>query len=275
MNRTADRHARPSRPPLRGVAGFALAGLFCLSGMAAAAPAPGGDAKPAAKKPATKRPPNPALQPVPDDATLPRVLLIGDSISMGYTVPVRDRLKGKANVHRPLTNAGPTTRGLAELDNWLAAANTGGPSDRKWDVIHFNFGLHDLKYADGKGTIADVTTGKQQVPPAEYERNLRELVKRLRATDAALVWCSTTPVPEGTTGRIAGDEVRYNDVAARVMKEGGVATNDLFAFSKARLADIQRPANVHFSDEGSTVLAEQVAEAIVAALAGRKPAKGG
>jgi hypothetical protein len=44
---------------------------------------------------------DPSLDPINDDPALPRVLLIGDSISMGYTLPVRTALKGKANVHRP------------------------------------------------------------------------------------------------------------------------------------------------------------------------------
>ncbi len=86
------------------------------------------------------RPRNPAFALVTDDPKLPRVLLIGDSISIGYTVPVRELLAGQANVHRPLTNCGPTTRGLEQLDGWLG--------EEKWDVIHFNFGLHDLKYID-------------------------------------------------------------------------------------------------------------------------------
>src|SRR5512137_2492523 len=43
----------------------------------------------------------PAFAPVSDDPKLPRVLLIGDSISIGYTLPVRKLLAGKANVHRP------------------------------------------------------------------------------------------------------------------------------------------------------------------------------
>ena len=51
--------------------------------------------------------------PVTDDPKLPRVLLIGDSISIGYTLPTRDFLKGKVNLHRIPTNGGPTTRGLA------------------------------------------------------------------------------------------------------------------------------------------------------------------
>jgi acyl-CoA thioesterase-1 len=118
-------------------------------------------------------------------------------------------------------------------------------------VIHFNFGLHDLKYADEKGTlVADVTQGKPQIAPADYERNLRQLVERLRATGASLVWCSTTPVPEGAAGRVVGDDVKYNEVAARVMREAGVPTNDLYAFAKPRLAEIQRKADVHCTAKG-------------------------
>ena len=86
---------------------------------------------------------------------LPRVLLIGDSISIGYTLPTRELLDGKANVHRIPTNGGPTTRGLEQLDRWLG--------DSRWDVIHFNFGLHDLKRADAKGTLVDVSQGPRQV----------------------------------------------------------------------------------------------------------------
>jgi acyl-CoA thioesterase-1 len=50
---------------------------------------------------------------------LPRVLLIGDSISIGYTIPTRKLLKGKANVHRIPVNGGPTTRGLEQVENWV------------------------------------------------------------------------------------------------------------------------------------------------------------
>src|SRR5258708_28446482 len=87
---------------------------------------------------AAQQRPNPAMQDVEHVHGLPRVLLIGDSISMGYTVPVRELLKGKANVHRIPTNGGPTTNGITNLKAWLG--------DSKWDVIHFNWGLHDVKF---------------------------------------------------------------------------------------------------------------------------------
>src|SRR5581483_1704324 len=80
---------------------------------------------------------DPSLSPVTDDPMKPRVLLIGDSISMGYTLPVRKLLADRANVHRIPENGGPTTTGLKNIEKWLG--------DDKWDVIHFNWGLHDLK----------------------------------------------------------------------------------------------------------------------------------
>ena len=202
---------------------------------------------------------------ITDNPSLPRVLLIGDSISIGYTVPVRQLLTKEANVHRPRTNCGPTTRGLDGIDAWLG--------DKNWDVIHFNWGLHDLKFMGPNGeNLADPksTTSHQQVPPAEYEKNLRKLVVRLKKTGATLIWCSTTPVPEGAKGRVVGDSVAYNKIAAKVMKDEGVAIDDLYSFAKARAKEIQLPANVHFSKDGSAKLAEQVATSIRAALKSTK-----
>jgi len=189
--------------------------------------------------------------PITDDPKLPRVLLIGDSISIGYTLPARKLLEGKANVHRIPTNGGPTTNGLKNLDSWLG--------NGKWDVIHFNWGLHDLRMdADGK----------HQVPLDEYEKNLRELVKRLKTTKAKLIWCSTTPVPDAKVSppRKNADVVAYNAVAKKIMDAEGVAINDLYAFAAPRLERIQQKANVHFTPEGSEALAEEVARRIAETL---------
>jgi acyl-CoA thioesterase-1 len=201
------------------------------------------------KTPRRKRPPNPAFAPVTDDPALPRVLLIGDSISIGYTVATREALDGKANVHRAPVNCGPTSRGLEGIDAWLG--------DGRWDVIHFNWGLHDLKRIEGK----------HQVPIEAYEKNLRRLVGRLKKTGATLIWCSTTPVPEGCTPpRSDEDTLAYNAVAKKIMDEKKIAVNDLYAFALPKLTKIQQPANVHFTREGSAVLAGQVAAAILEAL---------
>ena len=211
-----------------------------------------------AKKP--KRKPNPVFAPVKDNPKLPRVLLIGDSISIGYTLPTRDFLKGKANLHRIPTNGGPTTKGLASIDEWLG--------NRKWDLIHFNWGLHDLKYMgpNGENLFPKEKGGKPQVPIDAYEKNLDKLVTRLKNTGAKLIWRNTTPVPPGSKGRYVGDSVKFNTAAARVMKKHGVPTHDLFTMSKKRMREIMRPANVHYTPEGSKVLGKDVARVIMEAL---------
>ena len=201
---------------------------------------------------AAQRAPDPALTEVEDVAGLPRVLLVGDSISIGYTIPVRELLKGKANVHRILTNGGPTSNGVQHIGEWLGSGN--------WDVIHFNWGLHDLKIGND---------GVRQVPIAEYERNLRELVGRMRKSGARLIFASTTPVPEAKVNppRVNADVIAYNKVAAKVMQESGIPTDDLYSLAMPNLAAIQLPANVHYTPEGYKMLAGQVADSILQALA--------
>ncbi len=185
-----------------------------------------------------------------DDPALPRVLIIGDSISIGYTPAVRTNLKGKANVHHNEGNASDTKNGVAKLKNWLG--------DGKWDVIHVNFGLHDIKFADGK----------HQVPQADYEKNLRSILSDLKATKAKIIWCSTTPVAPGTKGpgRKNEDVLAYNEAAKKIAESLGVPINDLYAFAASRLEKIQLPMNVHFTPEGSKALAGPVTEHILKAL---------
>ena len=192
------------------------------------------------------------MDPIQDAAGLPRVLLIGDSISIGYTEPVRKMLEGKANVHRIPTNGGPTKNGVANIAKWLGTS--------KWDVIHCNWGIHDLKY---------MPDGKRQVEPADYEANLRGLVATLKKTGAKLIWATTTPIPDGELNppRKFGQVKEYNDIAARVMAENGVAIDDLNAYITPQLATLQKPRDVHFTTAGSEYLARQVAGEIGKALA--------
>lgn len=216
-------------------------------------------------KPAASLRAQPAFAQVEEQPGLPRVLLIGDSISMGYTIPVRKLLAGKANVLRPSTNCGPSSRGIKSIDEWLGSS--------KWDVIHFNFGLHDIVFysADGSKRVDPTEAGaRHQVPADEYAKNLRTIVAKLKATGAELIWCSTTPVPEGAAGRVADEATAYNAISAQVMKENGIVINDLHAFALPKLKEIQQPKNVHFTPQGSAALAKQVTQAIEAALSKRQ-----
>jgi len=107
---------------------------------------------------------DPAFELITDDPKLPRVLLMGDSVSIAYTLDVRKALSGLANVHRVPANCGSTKTALGSygLVRWLAA-------NEKWDVIHFNHGLHDLSYRfaddsdkDAKGNYATPANGGHQ-----------------------------------------------------------------------------------------------------------------
>ena len=184
---------------------------------------------------------------------LPRVLLIGSSVSVGYTPPVQRQLAGEANVHRIPGMAGTTANIVPHLDEWLG--------DSRWDVIHFTFGLRDVTRA-ADGTIA--------VPLAEFERNTAQIVKRLKATGAKLIWASATPVPRDDLKpvRKAEDVLKYNAAAHAIMTANGVAVDDLYALALPRLKEIQRPNNVHFTEAGYEALGAQVAAAIRAQLRG-------
>ena len=191
--------------------------------------------------------------PIIEDSRLPRVMIIGDSISVGYTDEVRKLLAGKANVYRVAGNAGPSNSGVQKLAEWLA------PTNGTWNVIHFNFGLHDIKLGTGgKNNQPYATSDGHQVPLEEYERNLCRIVARFKTTGAELIWCSTTPVPAGKLDppRQPDDVLKYNMSARNVMTKNDVAIDDLFAVALPRLADIQLPNNVHFTKQGSAELAK-------------------
>lgn len=191
---------------------------------------------------------NPAIRAIKDTPGLPRVLLIGDSISIGYTLQVRELLKGKANVHRIPVNGGATEVGLSGMKAWLG--------DGHWDVIHFNFGLHDAKHSSE-------TT--QRATREQYAENLRKLVAQMKATGAQLIFATTTPVPNDgvlSPTRKFDSIPERNEAAARVMKEAGVAIDDLYAVMLPVQAKVGRPNDVHFGPEGYELLAKAVAASI-------------
>jgi len=194
----------------------------------------------------------PEFEFVPDIEGNPRALLIGDSISMGYTVPVRKLLSDKINIHRIPQNGEHTPTGLNNLDKWLG--------DGGWDLVHFNFGLHDIKRL--KGDKLDVA-GDLNVSLEEYEMNLDAIVRQLKETGAKLVWAATTPVQEGSHGRKSGDEIQYNNTAAKVMEKQQVYVNDLHTFVMPELKKYQLPnGNVHYNQEGYEFLGKKVAAVI-------------
>jgi hypothetical protein len=203
-----------------------------------------------------------------EHAGLPRVLLLGDSISIGYTPFVTTMLAGTANVSRPTRNGKPinwgtTDFGLASLGQQLG--------EGRWDVIHFNWGLHDICYRNPDSQVQgnrDKFNGTLSTEPERYKSNLEQLVALLKRAGDKLIWATTTVVPPDEAGRIEGDEVKYNEIAKEIMDANSVLINDLHSVTRQfALEMFTAPGNVHFTKEGYEKLAEQVVLAIKRSLA--------
>ena len=203
---------------------------------------------------------NPAFTKVIDNPALPRVLIIGDSISISYTAATRELLDGVVNLHRVPGNAGETEMGIKGIPKWLA------PKNGKWDLIHFNWGLWDLCYRNPKSKNQgkrDKANGTLTHTPEIYAANLEKIVLELKKTGATLVFATTTPVPVGELGRKVGDDDVYNAAALTVMKRHGIPINDLHAVAKGKMDTYGKaPGDVHFTEKGAAVLAAAVAESI-------------
>ncbi len=196
-------------------------------------------------------------------ADIPNVLILGDSISIGYTPFVQELMKGKANVYRPMKedgkpeNCSGTTNGVQHIDRWIG--------DRKWDVIHFNFGLHDLKHEDPATKKATKNPkDPYQADLKAYKKNLKSILGRLQDTGAQLIYATTTPVPNKQVSPLREPEtvIKYNKAAIKIMKKANVPINDLYSLVLPKLSEIQRVNNVHFIDAGSQLMAEQVVETV-------------
>jgi len=182
-----------------------------------------------------------------DKDDLPRVLLVGDSITRGYFGGVEKHLAGKAYCARLTTSkcvSDPTFN-----DDLLLLLK-----QYEFSAIHFNNGLHGWGYTE-----------------EQYRDGLLKTVAVVKkhSDGAKLIWATTTPVRESSdlqkfaerTDRV---KVRNKD-AAEIMKDSGVSTNDLFGLVKDH-ADWQSTDGVHFNAKGNEALAKQVAESVLTDL---------
>lgn len=204
-----------------------------------------------------------------DDPNLPRVLVVGDSISNNYDNAARAALKGKANYHLCDFNCWSTFHGLDFMEYWMGDYTRKG---LQWDVIQFNHGLHDLKQPSPEAPYA--------VPLEKYKENLKKEIEIMKKSGATLIWCSTTPVyrsSNGRYGRQQGAEKAFNAAAMEVISQyPEIQVNDLCkVVNESAVFDNWRKGrgDVHFyKDEEQAVLGKAVADAVMQALAARKAA---
>jgi len=187
--------------------------------------------------------------PTKDVAGLPRVLIIGDSISKGHTQQVRE-LAGVAPVHQVQGNTGRTDMDIARMDAYLA------PKLGSSDIIHFNSGLGGLCYRN-----LDCKT----------QGNLEKVVGQLKATGAETIFATTTPVSEEKAGRRLGDDKISNAIPIKLMETRGIRVNDLHSVMAGSMKKLAKePGDVHFTDEGSRKLANAVITAIPSTIVAKQ-----
>lgn len=178
---------------------------------------------------------------------LPRVLLIGDSITGGYGPEVADELKGKVSVARLTTSKSIGDPALlAEVAMVL--------SQCRFDVVHFNNGLHGWGYTE-----------------AEYEKSFPELVATIRkhAPKAKLIWATITPTRNRENLAVFAEGTKRvqarNKIAEGIVAKEGIAVDDLYGLVKDH-PEYWSPDGVHFNGKGIAAQVEQVTKRILESI---------
>jgi lysophospholipase L1-like esterase len=178
---------------------------------------------------------------------LPRVLLLGDSITGGYGPKVADELKGKASVARLTTSK--------SIGDPMLLAEVALVLDQcRFDVVHFNNGLHGWGYSE-----------------VEYEKSFPDLVAMIRkhAPKAKLIWATTTPTRTKSDLAVFAEGTKRvearNKIAEGIAAKEGIAVDDLYGLVKDH-PEFWSNDGIHFNGKGIAAQAEQVAKRILECL---------
>lgn len=196
----------------------------------------------------------------------PNVLLYGDSISIKYTSEVRKSIGEDASVFRLFKNGGSShdfISNMNKMNETMFQPYLEQGWKFKWDLIHFNVGLHDLKFLKRKHLNKD---GKQVSSIQVYKDNLEKIYTYLKTEypKAKLIFATTTSVPKNAKGRYEGDSIKYNKAAIEVLsKYPEIIINDLYSFTLPHSKEwSQEPGNVHYNELGFTKQGKEVAKII-------------
>ena len=208
---------------------------------------------------------------------LPDVLILGDSISLGYTGMVKAKLKGVANVSRPACNCGPSQFYLSSMKGWVGT--------NRWDVIHVNFGIWDNHYLKGASNGMGLYWGREvtnalppiargtairdlgfriRTPAKEYEKNMRTILGYLKTRADRVVFGLTTPLQAWQGDDRCGRIRVYNEIATAVCEDLNVEVDDLYAVAERNLD--KQSDGVHYHPAGYEALAESVVRSVTNAL---------
>ena len=180
-----------------------------------------------------------------NETNLPRVLLIGDSIARAYYPEVEKNLAGKAYVGRLSSSAFISDPILLKQIEMIL-------SQYKFDVIHFNNGMHGWQHSE-----------------KEYEQAFPKFLETIQeyAPNAKLIWANTTPLkvspnlpPDNQTQATDERIAARNVIAFKFALANGIPVDDLN--TPLRGHPEFHSDNVHFNDQGIAIQAAQVATEI-------------
>ena len=156
-----------------------------------------------------------------------KIVLIGDSIRMGYDKYVKEALSSVAEVYYPNENCRFAENVLRFAHEWKSKGEW--PDDV--DLVHWNAGLWDALelFEDEPLTTLDY-----------YEQAIFRIHKRLRMLfpHAKIVFATSTAVLEDKCGknfrRRNSTIEKYNETALRALKNTDTSSiNDLYPISKS------------------------------------------
>jgi lysophospholipase L1-like esterase len=186
---------------------------------------------------------------------LPNVLLLGDSIRIGYRSFVEKELQGIAKVWAPDENCRTTDNIIYNLQGWI--------KNQDPDLVHINVGLHDIR------TLTyDSKPGETIVKPLHYHENLETIFRWIQQNvGCRIIWATTTPVLDDRIKAHNKSFIRYNvdvqkinKIAMKVCRKNDVPVNDLYAFVKQKIGeDGIKEDGVHYSEGAYRKLGTHVA----------------
>ncbi|CAN5488938.1 SGNH/GDSL hydrolase family protein [soil metagenome] len=188
-----------------------------------------------------------------------KIVLIGDSIRLGYAPTVRDELHSIAEVWAPEPNSQHSVNVILHFNEWVLKTAP--------DIVHMNAGLWDIRKVLPNDT-ANV------VPLARYRENVALLLRLARENSKAkFIWATMTPIDQeqcitahaaiGLIRRVATDVALYNAAAVEECRAAGVEVNDLHQFVlDHNPAAIRTADGVHYTPEGYALLGKQVAAVV-------------
>lgn len=188
-----------------------------------------------------------------------KVILLGDSIRMGYDKYVKDALEGVAEVYYPAVNCQFSQNLLRFVGSWK--------NDGKWptdaDIVHWNAGLWDVAEICGEPPITLEEQYSEMI--ARIDRRLRMLFPK-----AKIVFATSTSIIEEKYGpdfkRHNGIIERYNSLALEALKGSDCIINDLYALS-CTLGEECRSDMTHFNTpEGRQAMGNRVLSVICGEL---------